>query len=480
VAEDLRQWLQEVEGLGELRRLNGVDWNLELGAITALNAGRRDCPALLFDHIKDYPEGFRVLTCSTSSPRLVGLTLKVGTGYNDLELIGAVRERLPLWQAKWNEYPSREVKEGPILENVKSGKEIDLFAFPVPMWNELDGGRYIGTGDAVITGDPDEGWINLGTYRVMVHDERTTGILIVPGQHGRGHVQKYHDQGRPCPIAVSVGHHPLIFRAASIEVPAGVEYQFMGAIRDEPIEVIREEVTGLPIPADSEMVLVGWCPPGKLRDEGPFGEWTGYYSSGKEPAPIIEVERVYYRDRPVILGSPPNKAPCDSSYFGVLLRSAMLHNDLEHMGVPDVKGVWISEIAGRQFITVSIKQRYAGHAKQAALLTTQSRIGSNMGRYVIVVDEDIDPTNMEDVFWALCTRSDPEKDLDIIRRCRSNSLDPVIRRPAEAYSNSRAILDACRPFAWIEEFPRPVQVSDELKERVRRKVGHRLELPEVS
>lgn len=476
MAEDLRQWLSKVEDLGQLRRLREVDWDLEIGTITALNAKRRSCPALLFDDIKGYPNGYRILTGSTSSPKLVGLTLQIGAQYTELELIEVVREKLPRWQADSNRYPPQQVDEGPVLENILSGKDLDLFSFPVPKWNELDGGRYIGTADAVITRDPDEAWVNVGTYRVMVHDARTLGILIAGGQHGKLQMQKYHERGMACPIAVSVGHHPLIFRIASLEVPAGAEYNYMGAIWEEPAKVIKEEITGLLIPAESEMVIVGWSPPGKLRDEGPFGEWTGYYASGVEPAPIIEVERIYHRNNPIILGSPPNKAPCDGSYFGVLLRSAMLHNELERMGVPDVKGVWISELAGRQFITVSIKQRYAGHAKQTALLTTQSRIGSNMGRYVVVVDEDINPTDIQDVLWALSSRSDPEKGIDIIRRCRSNSLDPVIPRPSQAYFNSRAIIDACRPFEWREQFPQVIKISPEQELRAKRRWGQLLDL----
>ncbi len=471
MADDLRQWLSKVEALGELRRLDGADWDLEMGAITALNARRRNCPALLFDNIKGYPRGRRVVTGSTSSPKLVGLTLGIGTGYSDLELIRVVREKLPLWDARLRDYPPVEVSRGPVLEKMMQGKDVDLLSFPVPKWNELDGGRYIGTADAVITRDPDQGWVNVGTYRIQVHDARTVGILSVPAQHGRVHIQKHHEQGKPCPVLISAGHHPLVFRVASLEVPVATEYSYMGAIREEPVTVIREEITGLPVPADSEIVLAGWCPPGKFRDEGPFGEWTGYYASGTEPAPVIEVERVYYRNDPIILGSPPNKAPCDASYFGVLLRSAMLHNELERMGIPDVKGVWISEIAGRQFVTVAIKQRYAGQARQAALLATQSRIGSNMGRYIIVVDEDIDPTNLQEVIWALCTRSDPEKDIDILRNCRSNSLDPTIRKPARVYANSRAIIDACKPFEWKDEFPREIGTSPELVQQVKAKWG---------
>ncbi len=133
---------------------------------------------------------------------------------------------------------------------------------------------------------------------------------------------------------VSVGHHPLIFAVAACEVPhePESEYHFAGAIREQPIRVIEEEVTGLPIPADNEMVIAGWCPPNKSMVEGPFGEWTGYYASGERLEPIIEVERIYYRSDPIILGSPPDQTPHDYSYFLGLIRSALLHNWLEKVG----------------------------------------------------------------------------------------------------------------------------------------------------
>jgi len=108
-------------------------------------------------------------------------------------------------------------------------------------------GRYIGTGDAIITQDPETREVNLGTYRIMVHDEKTTALYMSPGKHGRIHYEKYHALGKPCPVAMSFGHHPLIFKVAGTEVAGGSEYQLIGAIRGEPVKVIKEEITGLPI-----------------------------------------------------------------------------------------------------------------------------------------------------------------------------------------------------------------------------------------
>ena len=133
--------------------------------------------------------------------------------------------------------------------------------------------------------------------------------------------------------------------------------------------------------------------------------------------------------------------------------------------------------AGYQQLTiVSIKQRYSGHAKQAAFLASQNRPAAYHGRYVIVVDEDIDPSDIEQVLWALCTRSDPEKDIDIIRRAWSTPLDTMIRKPTNAYFNSRAVIDACKPYEWINEFPEEIKLSPELTERVKKKWGNIVDL----
>lgn len=470
---DLRAWLAAVEKAEQVIRIERADWNQEIGCIVQLNR-RKDAPALLFDNIKDYPPGYRILSSSLKTPSRVSFTLNLPVCHSDRELLGVLREKLPDWDTRSKEFPPEVVDTGPILENIHSGRDVDLFEFPVPKWNELDGGRYIGTADAVITRDPDTGEVNLGTYRIMAHDERTTALYISPGHHGRIHYERYHQRGQPCPVLVSVGHHPLIFAVASLPL-SGPEYPFAGAIRGEPVGVIIEEVTGLPMPAHSEIVIAGWSPPDKTRLEGPFGEWTGYYASKEIPAPIIEVERVYHRNNPIMLGSCPSHPPGDSTYHYQVLRSALLHNELARSGIPDVKGVWFSEMGGHTFIVVSIKQRYAGHTKQAALFVCQSPV-TFWGRYVVVVDEDIDPTNTNDVLWALCFRTDPEKDIDIIRRTWSTPLDPMIRKPADAFFSSRAIIDACKPYEWMQEFPREVKPNPKLEEKVKEKWGSILKL----
>ncbi|MFC1962992.1 UbiD family decarboxylase, partial [Chloroflexota bacterium] len=345
MTEDLRDWLTRVEGIEELKKLDGADWDLEIGYLTAMNWLKKG-PALLFDNIRGYPEGWRVLTCSTSTRSRTALTLGLPIDASDKELMEIVRQRLSQWQANLDDFAPKVVKQGPLMQNIWDKDEVDLLRFPTPKWHEEDGGRYIGTGHLVITRDPDTGEVNLGTYRVMLHDAKTVGISIAPGKHGQLHIQKYHERGQPCPIAISLGQHPLLFWLSAFGVPEGEEYAYIGAIRGKPVEVIEEEITGLPIPADSEIVLVGWCPPGKTHLEGPFGEFTGYYASGERQNPIIEVERVYFRNHPIMLGSPPGRPPNDTDYYFSLLANVMSENELKRCGIPEVKGVWNHSIVG--------------------------------------------------------------------------------------------------------------------------------------
>src|SRR5207244_1179570 len=165
---DLRPWLAEVETLGELKHVRGADWNLELGAISELNVKKDLPPALLFDEIKGYPKGFRVLTCSTSSPARLSSILRLPIQKTHKGLVEALRGKPAQWQAAAAEFPAVTVKTGPALEHVD--REVDVLKFPSPLWHEHDGGRYIGTGCSVVTRDLDSDWINVGTYRVQALD----------------------------------------------------------------------------------------------------------------------------------------------------------------------------------------------------------------------------------------------------------------------------------------------------------------------
>jgi len=289
---DLRGWMAKVEELGELKHVSGAHWDVELGGIAEINNRQRG-PSLLFDDIADYPSGYRVLTGTTGSATRLAATLALPTNLSDAQLVQMLRGKPQEWENQSSEFPPEYVDTGPILENVKSGDEINLLEFPVPKWHELDGGRYIGTGSVVVTKDLDSDWINLGAYRMMVHDEKTCALNMVAGKHGRQQLDRYFSEGKPFPVVVSIGHHPLLFLFAGLEVSYGIsEYNYVGGILGEPVQVIKGEVTGLPMPAASELVLEGWCQPGNFKMEGPLGEFHGYYSATEKGAPVLEVELI--------------------------------------------------------------------------------------------------------------------------------------------------------------------------------------------
>jgi len=467
---DLRAWLSEVRKFGELRDVTGADWNLELGAISELNVKKDLPPALLFDEIAGYPKGWRVLTCSTSSPARLSSILRLPIQKTHKGLVEALRGKPAQWQAEARKYDVVAVSKGPVLENIQ--KPVDILKFPSPLWHELDGGRYIGTGCSVVTRDLDSDWVNVGTYRVQVLDKNHVALDMVPGKHGRIHYEKHKKAGKRFPVAIVCGCDPLGYLISGIEIPFGMcEWNYVGAILQEKVQVILLEKTGLPVPAASEIVLEGFVEPNDERSEGPFGEFHGYYPGKAGTAPVVTVERVYFRNDPILVGSPPAKPPNDYSYSKAVMRSALLMDALAAAGVPDVQAVWAHEIGGaRMFNVVSIKQRYAGHARQAGHILSQCGVGAYMSRWSVVVDEDIDPANLQEVMWAVATRTDPAIDIDIIQRGMGSKNDPMfVAYPYNAPLSSKAIVDACRPWDHLDEFPPVAEASKELQEKVRAK-----------
>ena len=469
---DLREWLDQVDQLGELRTIEGADWDLEIGAITEM--ARKEAkvpPCILFDSIKGYPKGQRLVVGQLNSIKRVALTTGMPTDMATLDLVNAWREKIKVMKP----IPPREVKEGLFMDNVWEEKDVDVLRFPTPRYNIGDGGRYIGTGHLTVTRDPDEGWINIGTYRIMIHDGKSVGLYMSPGRHARIQMEKYFAQNRPFPVAVSLGHDPLLFMASAFEVPYGLsEYDFAGGLKGEPIEVVRLARSGLPVPANAEVVIEGECLPADQKTEGPFGEWTGYYASDARAEPIIRIRRVYFRDDPIMAGAPPSRPPTEATFYKSFWRSAMVWEELERAGVPDVVGVYCPPEGNTRLLTVvAIRQRYPGHARQAGVIASQCHAAAYLGRFTVVVDDDIDPTDMKDVWWAMTTRCDPADDIEIIRRCWSGPLDPIIQKGKKGF-NSRAIIDACRPYEWMKDFPPSVRVPDDLARQIKEKWGKKI------
>jgi UbiD family decarboxylase len=465
--KDLRDWMEQAGKIGELKTIEEADPNLEVGTMVQID-GKNEGPALLFSKLKGYSDRFRILTNSMANIRSFNHTFGLPVQNTIQQSVETLKGKAAEWAERAKSFPARVVDSGAIFENIEEGDRVDLSKFPVPKWHEEDGGEYIGTGVGIITRDPDTGQVNIGTYRVQRHNKNTVGFYISPGKHGRMHRDKYFERGQPCPVAMIFGWDPLSFALSASEIPHGIfELDYLGAIRGEPVPVVKGKVTGLPFPANAEMVVEGFSSPNDSILEGPFGEWTGYYASSSRKEPFLKVEALYYRNNPVLLGCPPAKGLyADQGFFRSVWRSALLYNEIERAGIPEVKGVWSPAFAGsRLFNIVSIHQSYPGHAAEAGHIASQTRAGAYLGKYVVVVDDDINPYDMEDVMWAISTRSDP-LEIDFVKRAWSGPLDPRIRKPTDNFHNSHAIIYAVKPYEWYKEFPATAVASEGLRKKV--------------
>jgi UbiD family decarboxylase len=461
--QDLRTWLGQMDAADELQLIKGANREEEIGGIVDVYQRQSGNRAVLFDEVPGFAPGYRVVANILTSIRRIGLTLGLPGDCTEMDLVGYWRR----YMKEGKTIPPVTVPTGLVLQNVERGTDVNLLKIPAPKWHEQDGGYYIGTGCMVIMRHPDTGWINYGAYRVQVHDRNLASVMCSKGKHGNLILRRYAELKQKCPVAVIVGMHPALFMVAGLEIPYGKnEYDAAGALLGEPVETIAGPVTGLPIPANAEIAFEGFISPGDIIDEGPLGEWTGYYAGGLKKEPAIRVESLMHRDDPVLLGAMPGIPPDDDSFYRCTYRSGAVWNQLEAAGVPEVKGVWAHEAGGsRLWLTVAIKQMYGGHSKQAGLIASQCHAGAYANRFVVVVDHDINPADMNKVIWAMCTRFEPREGLEILRGCWSTALDPMSYAPDDP-RNARVVIDACLPWNRRETFPKECRSSPELDQRI--------------
>lgn len=465
----LREFIELIDDVGELEQISGADWELEMSALSELVCkGSRDPPpALMFDEVPGYPPNYRTLFGMTNSANRLAIAVEMEPGYDHpLEFIKDYREHSEnVVQGGVIEPEFVSTSESPTFENTKTNRdEIDLLSLPVPRFQNNDGGRYIGTADCVITRNPESGNINVGTYRMQVFSENQVGVLIAPGHHGRRHIEAYHDRGEPAPVAAVYGMDPTLWMFSSFGLNHDNEYgeyEYAAGLKGQPFPVVEGPETGLPLPARAEIAVEGAIEPEKTETEGPFGETFGYYGSDPAPGPVLDVSGFYHRNDPILTCAAPAKPPYDYSLHKSLTRSANLWNQIEGAGVPGVTGVWRTEEGGARLLNViSIDQEYAGHAKQAGHIAAHTQAGGQANRWTIVVDDDVDPTNLSEVFWAMSTRCRLDEDIEILQNGWGTPVDPLAENKVHP-TNARAIVDATIPYADRETFPEVVEHDQE-------------------
>jgi 4-hydroxy-3-polyprenylbenzoate decarboxylase len=450
--KDAREWIAALEDEGELRRCKTkVDWDGEIAEIVIRVISKRG-PAILFENIKDYEQGrcTKLLVGAVGSRKRVAMALGLEKDTSRNEIIHFLRK-------KFNEaIEPTIVDNGPVKDNIVMGDKINLFDFPVPMWHPDDGGRYINTFCGIITKDPETGERNVGLYRGMILDGNRIGVFLVPAQHWGIHYSKYKAMNKPMPVAIAYNWDPVMELVASNSVRDD-EYNVMGAIRGEPVELTKCETSDLEVPAATEIVVEGSISPNQnaYEVEGPFGEWSGYYGEARR-RPVIEVECITHRNSPIFRGQREGvttKAMGEGVYAAHYGQIALLWNALEDAGIPGVVDVALGSTT-----IVKIRKMYEGHAKRVAAALWASQSAIDLFKIVTVVEDDVDISNLRDVERAVMTNVDPDRDLTIFPGTFGPSLDVSLSEENRdelvygAGNVSRLLIDAT--VSWKDHPPR--------------------------
>ncbi|MBM4340467.1 MAG: UbiD family decarboxylase [Deltaproteobacteria bacterium] len=442
---DLREFIKQLRAKGELAEIPAeVDWRYEIGGIVRKNLGQQG-PALLFKNIKDYSTP--LFTCGVSTYSRVSLALGLPP-HEPLEgIISEFRKKINV------PIKPRKSATGACKENILVGDQVNLLRFPVPLWQAGDGGRYIGTWHGVITQDPETGWTNAGMYRVMIHDEKTLGILIARDQHIGLHYEKYRKMKKAMPVAIVIGMAPLLPFIFLTPLPSQTdEYDYAGGLSGEAVELVKCETNDLEVPAYSEIVIEGEIPPEERRTEGPFGEWTGHYGGKSSPRPVIHVQCVTHRNDPIFRGTLEGKPVNEDHLCASVALSALAHIFLEEtLGIAGIRGVHYPAVSGGWgMAVVSVNQRYPAHSRTIA----HGLLGSKLGAFlknVIIVDEDVDPFNLDEIWWSMVSRLQASRGVTILQRGKGAFMDPSQLPELQGFGDS-FIVEAVKPYEWQ---PRP-------------------------
>ena len=456
---DLRGFLSLLEKKKELIRIKEpVDWDIEIGTISEESIIRNGA-AFVCENIKDYTE----TPCRKLAMNYLGNWRRMALA------LGMPEETKPGEMVReWRKRHKRLIKPllvdtGPCKENIVRENEVDLSKFPIPKLHSMDGGRYALTWHIVVTQDPDTGWINVGTYRGMMLDNQNIGMLLTPAQHVGIHTDKHKKRHMKMPVSVALGAEPVSIMASATPYPAGVnEYEVMGAIRGKPMELVKSETNALPVPANAEIIFEGEVDPdpSSYRMEGPFGEYPGHYSSvDASPKPVFNVKCITYRNDPIFTSGligvgPPIKA-ADADYMGAVTLSAVTWDQLETNRVIGVKDVWFDEDMWGTNVFVSIDKKFYGHAKQVAFAIWAASSALYIGKYVVVVDSDIDIHNPKKIWAAMANRTDPSKDIMVISHTAGGPLDPSVHPDTKVKTGhagrwDRVLIDATWDDTWEE------------------------------
>jgi UbiD family decarboxylase len=417
--KDLREYLSVLESLDDLEHIDRqVSPVLEAAAITRLSTEQRR-PAPLFDNVEGAAPGFRLLGAAgaLSSDRrhpLARVALSLGMPHNVtaqelVERVAQAHQRPPI--------PPKLVlaDSAPCKQNILLGEQASLDRFPIPLVHQDDGGRYVNTWGIIVARTPDGRWTNWSISRIMMIDGRHMTGLVLPQQHIGVIWGEWEKIGEPMPFAVVQGGDPGVPMIGGMPIPADVdEGSFLGTLYGEPVEVVKCEILDLEVPATAEVVIEGYLSVTRDATEGPYAEFHGYALPETSPEPVYTIEAITYRDNPIWPVTSTGRPPDDSQIAPAVGVSAELLVLLRNAGLP-ITTAWLLVDTACHWMIITVPQNWcdvlpgtstAEFVHRIGELMSTSRVG-HMCPVTYVLDDDIDPSNVSDVLWALGTRIHP-------------------------------------------------------------------------
>ncbi|ACK67594.1 UbiD family decarboxylase [Rippkaea orientalis PCC 8801] len=433
MARDLREFINQLEQRGQLRRIKAlVDPDLEIAEISnrMLQAGG---PGLLFENVKgsNFPIAIN----------LMGTVERICWAMNmehpeELETLG--KKLALLQQPKPPKKISQAIDFGKVLFDVlkaKPGKtflppcqqvviekeDLDLNILPLIRPYCGDAGKIITLG-LVITKDCETGTPNVGVYRLQLQSKNTMTVHWLSVRGGARHLRKAAENGKKLEIAIALGVDPLIIMAAATPIPVDLsEWLFAGLYGGSGVTLTKCKTLDLEVPADAEFILEGTITPGEVLPDGPFGDHMGYYG-GVEDSPLIRFHCLTHRKDPIYLTTFSGRPPKEEAMMAIALNR--IYTPILRQQVSEITDFFLPmEALSYKAAIISIDKAYPGQARRAALAFWSALPQFTYTKFVIVVDKDINIRDPRQVVWAISSKVDPSRDVFILPETPFDTLD---------------------------------------------------------
>ena len=474
---DLRDFIKQLEKQDELKRIQyAADPYLEITEICDRTL-KQEGPALLFEQPKGYSVPLLGNLFGTPHRVAMGMGAESVSALREIgELLAYLKEpeppkgmkdameKFPVFKQVLNMAP-KIIKAPHCQEVVLEGDDIDLSQYPIQTCWPEDAGPLI-TWALVVTKGPHKDRQNLGIYRQQVIAKNKTIMRWLAHRGGALDFREWQQAhpGQPFPVSVALGADPATILGAVTPVPDSLsEYAFAGLLRGSKTEVAECLSNNLQVPASAEIILEGFIYPDETAPEGPFGDHTGYYNE-VDRFPVFTIEKITQRYDPIYHSTYTGRPPDEPAILGVALNEVFV--PILQKQFPEIVDFYLPpEGCSYRMAVISMKKQYPGHAKRVMLGTWSFLRQFMYTKFVIVVDDDVNPRNWKDVIWAMTTRMDPIRDTTLLDNTPIDYLD--FASPVSGLG-SKAGFDATNkwPGETNREWGRPIVMSKEVVQQV--------------